>query len=128
MVVDDDPQVLAVIQNLLEPRGFKLKMLANISKFWDIITEFCPDLLILDIEMPDVNGIELCQVVRQEPCWSKLPVVFLCDRINADTVDQIFAAGADDCISKPIEEAKLISRISKRLERIKLLTEFSIVA
>jgi DNA-binding response OmpR family regulator len=123
MVVDDDPQVLAVIQNLLEPRGFKLETLANPSKFWDIITEFCPDLLILDIEMPDVNGIELCQVVRQEPCWSKLPVVLVSDRINAHTVDQIFAAGADDCISKPIEAAKLIQRIWARLERIKLVTK-----
>lgn len=123
MVVDDDPQVLAVIQNLLEPRGFKLKMLADSRQFWDIITDFCPDLLILDLEMPDANGIELCQVVRHDPCWSKLPVLLLCDRINADTVDQIFAAGADDCISKPIDAAKLISRISKRLERIKLLTK-----
>ncbi|WP_392407650.1 response regulator [Chlorogloeopsis fritschii] len=118
MVVDDDPQVLTLIWNLLEPWGIKLTTLEDPRRFWETLTEFSPDLLVLDIKMPHVNGIELCQVVRNDPYWSKLPVLFLTAHVTADTVDRIFATGADDCISKPIEGAKLITRIFKRLELI----------
>ncbi|MFQ4144887.1 response regulator [Chlorogloeopsis sp. ULAP02] len=121
MVVDDDPQVLSVIRNLLETWGIKLTTLEDPRRFWEILTEFSPDLLVLDVKMPHVNGIELCQVVRNDPYWSKLPVLFLTAHVAADTVDRIFAVGADDCISKPIEGEKLITRIFKRLERIQLI-------
>ncbi|RAM48749.1 MAG: transcriptional regulator [Hapalosiphonaceae cyanobacterium JJU2] len=121
MVVDEDPQVLTVIRNFLEPWGIKLTTLEDPRRFWETLTECSPDLLILDLKTPHVNGIELCQVVRNDPYWSKLPVLFLTAHVKADTVDQIFAAGADDCISKPIEGAKLITRIFKRLERIQLI-------
>jgi DNA-binding response OmpR family regulator len=121
MVVDDDPQVLTFIRNLLEPWGIKLTTLEDPHHFWDTLTECSPDLLLLDLKMPHVNGIELCQVVRNDPYWSKLPVLFFTAYVKADTVDLIFAAGADDCISKPIEGAKLITRIFKRLERIQLI-------
>lgn len=121
MVVDDDPQVLTIIQNLLEPWGIRLITLEDPRRFWDIITEFSPDLLILDVKMPHLNGIELCQVVRNDPLWSELPVLFLTAHVEADTVDQIFAAGADDCVSKPIVGPKLVTRIFNRLERTQLL-------
>lgn len=117
MAVDDDQEVLTVIQKLLEPKGFKLTTLCDPRRFWDVLTEFSPDLLLLDVEMPYINGIELCQVVRNDPHWSGLPVLFLTVHTEADTVEQIFAAGADDCISKPIVDSKLINRIFNRLKQ-----------
>ncbi len=122
MVVDDDPQVLTVIQQSLEPLGFRLKTLEDSRRFWDMMTEFCPDLLILDVQMPYINGIEICQVVRNDPHWKFLPVLFIVDNLEADIVQQIFAIGADDCMSKPIVGSKLITRILNRLERIQLYT------
>ncbi|KOP28327.1 transcriptional regulator [Hapalosiphon sp. MRB220] len=124
MVVDDDPQVLSVIQNLLEPWGMKLATLENPHRFWDILTAFSPDLLILDLKMPDVNGIELCRMVRNDPYWRKLPVLFITDHDEANVVDRIFAAGADDWINKPIMGSKLITRIFNRLERIQSIKRF----
>lgn len=117
MAVDDDQEVLTVIQKLLEPKGFKLTTLCDPRRFWDVLTEFSPDLLLLDVEMPYINGIELCQVVRNDPHWSGLPVLFLTVHTQADTVERIFAAGADDCISKPIVDSKLINRIFNRLKQ-----------
>jgi len=117
LVVDDDPQMQTVIKNLLEPWRIKLKIIEDPRLFWDSLTEFSPNLLILDLKMPHLTGIELCKVVRNDPRWRKLPVLFLTAHVTADTVDQIFAAGADDCISKPIAGTKLISRIFNRLER-----------
>lgn len=121
MVVDDDQEVLTVIQKLLEPEGFRVTTLSDPRRFWDILTEFSPDLLILDLKMPYVNGIELCQVLRNDPHWSGLPVLFLTAYAQANTVEQIFAAGADDCVSKPIVGSRLVTRIFNRLQRTQLL-------
>ncbi|WP_373527670.1 response regulator [Nostoc sp.] len=117
MVVDDDAQALTVIQQTLEPLGLTLKTLEDPRYFWDTLTEFSPDLLILDVEMPHINGIELCQVVRNDPYWKFLPVLFLVDNLSADLVEQIFAIGADDCVRKTAKNSQLITRIFNRLKR-----------
>ena len=116
MIVDDDPQMLTAIQNLIEP-WIRLTALEEPRQFWDVLTEFSPDLLILDVEMPYINGIELCQVVRKDPGWSKLPVIFLTAHPDGDTVERLFAADADDYASKSIVGPKLTSRILTCLER-----------
>lgn len=123
MVVDDDPDLLLTIRSLLQPWGFSVTTLADPRCFWDCLIKSAPDLLILDVEMPDINGVELCRVIRNDPQWSKLPVLLLTVHTDADTVDQIYAAGADDCVSKPIREPQLITRIFNRLERTQLLKE-----
>ncbi|MBD2534219.1 response regulator [Nostoc flagelliforme FACHB-838] len=117
MVVDDDPQTLTVIQQSLEALGLTLKILEDPRYFWDILAEFSPDLLILDVEMPHVNGIELCQVVRNDPYWKFLPVLFLVDNLSADIVEQIFAIGADDCVSKTAKKSQIITRILNCVKR-----------
>ncbi|MEH2069702.1 MAG: response regulator [Nostoc sp.] len=121
MVVDDERETLTVIQQSLKPLGFNLKTLEDSRQFWDTLTEFSPDLLILDVEMPQINGIEICQVIRNDLYWQFLPILFMVDNIEADIVEQIFANGADDCVSKPIVSSKLITQILNRLERITMI-------
>jgi DNA-binding response OmpR family regulator len=79
MIVNDDFKVLNRIQNLLEPRGMKLKLLQDPRQFWDTLTEFLPDILLLGVKMPYIDGIELCQVVRNDPHFDSLPVLFIID-------------------------------------------------
>ena len=119
MIVDDNPQVLDSLRTLLEPWGFELLLLANPLLFWDRLNAFNPDLLIVDAEMPlsSINGIELCQVVRNDPYWNHLPVMFLSVRKDAEKINRVFLAGGDDYVSKPIVEPQLIARILNRLER-----------
>ena len=121
MAVDDDPQVLQVLHNLLHPWGIKLSTTDNPWQFWDTLAAVAPDLLILDVEMPQLSGIELCQVVRNDPRWSSLPVLFLTAHTDAETMQRVFAAGADDYVSKPIVGPELVTRILNRLERSRLL-------
>lgn len=121
MVVDDDPQILTALQTLLTPWGIKVYTLDNPSRFWEAITTVNPDLLILDIKMPEVNGIELCQVVRSDARYSAMPILFLTARNDTKTMQEVFAAGADDYISKPIVKVELVARILNRLERTRLL-------
>jgi PAS domain S-box-containing protein len=121
LAVDDDPKVLMVLQSLLEPWGLTVTPLNDARQFWETLETVSPDLLILDVEMPDVNGLELCQVVREDARWSELPIVFLTAHSDAAMVNQMFAIGADDFVSKPIVGAELVTRIVNRLERKKML-------
>ncbi|PPT09483.1 Circadian input kinase A [Geitlerinema sp. FC II] len=117
LVVDDDGELLDAIRTLLEPWGFYLVLLDDPCQFWDVLNRTQPDLLLLDVVMPDVSGIELCQVVRNDPQWYDLPVLVLSSYRDSETVRQVFVAGADDFIQKPLVEPELIARILNRLER-----------
>jgi diguanylate cyclase (GGDEF)-like protein len=121
MVVDDDPQILATLRRLLEPWGIKVTTLEEPQQFWETLEATQPDLLILDIKMPQVSGVELCQVVRNDSRWGGLPILVLTAYTDADTVNLVFSVGADDFVSKPIVGPELVTRIINRLERIKLL-------
>jgi len=121
LVVDDDPQILDILRTVLEPWGFKPALVDNPRHFWDKLEQYNPDLLILDVEMPELSGIDLCQVVRNDPQWRELPVLFLSVHTDATTVDRVFTAGADDYVNKPIREPELIARVLNRLERTQTL-------
>jgi diguanylate cyclase (GGDEF)-like protein len=121
MVVDDDPNTLTMLQSLLTPWGLRLTALEDPKKFWEMLEASTPDLLILDVEMPELTGIELCQVVRNDPRWNGLPILFLTAHNEPSTVNQVFAVGADDFVSKPLIGPELVTRIINRIERIKLL-------
>lgn len=118
LCVDDDPHLLEAVRAVLEPRGVEVHTLNDPLRFWTRLGEVEPDLLVLDIEMPHVNGIELCRVVRADPRWRSLPVVFLTARTEAETLYRVFAAGADDFVGKPFVGPELIARIHNRLERV----------
>lgn len=121
MVVDDDPSILAALRSLLEPWGLKIVTLDDPQQFWSVLEAASPDLLILDIEMPHINGIELCQIVRRDSRWSDLPVLILTAHTDAETINQTFTVGTDDFVSKPLVGSELVTRVINRLERIKLL-------
>jgi DNA-binding response OmpR family regulator len=116
MVVDDDPMILQHLSQVLSPWGLQVITLSDPDRFWQVLTQTLPDVLILDIEMPDFNGIDLCQVVRHDSQWGNLPILFLTAHQEAEMLVQAFAAGADDYIRKPILEPELIARVLNRLE------------
>jgi PAS domain S-box-containing protein len=120
LVIDDDSQVLALLQTLLTPWGLQIIPLNDPRQFWSVWENKKPDMLILDIEMPYINGIELCQIIRNNHQNSELPILFLTVHNDAETINQVFSVGADDFVSKPIIGAELVTRIINRLERVKL--------
>jgi DNA-binding response OmpR family regulator/HPt (histidine-containing phosphotransfer) domain-containing protein len=119
LCVDDDEQLLGAVRALLEPQRIEVHTLSDPLHFWTRLGEVDPDLLVLDIEMPHVNGIELCRVVRADPRRRALPVVFLTSRTEPESVYRVFAAGADDFVAKPFVGPELIARIRNRLERVR---------
>ncbi len=120
MVVDDDPLILSTMTALLQPWGLKVIEVANPEQFWDILTQTHPDLLVLDLELPTFNGIDLCRVVRQDPCYHHLPIIVITAHREAIQVQRVFEAGADDLTYKPIVGSELVTRIVTRIERGRL--------
>ncbi|MEO1373728.1 MAG: response regulator, partial [Cyanobacteria bacterium J06635_10] len=123
LVVDDDRMTLRLVRTLLEPWGIKVTTLNDSRQFWDELESVKPNLLILDVQMPNVDGVELCQLLRNDSRWAWLPIIFLTGQRDADTIQDVFSAGADDFINKPVVAPELIIRIFNRLERTRLLQE-----
>ncbi len=121
MIVDDDLQILTTLKGFLEPWGLNVTALDDPQQFWETLESCSPDLLILDVRMASFSGIELCQIVRNDSRWGRLPIILLTDHTDATLVNQVFSVGADDFVSKPIVGSELVSRVVNRLERIKLL-------
>lgn len=122
LAVDDDPQILAAIDNLLNPLKIELTILDNPLDFWQTIDRLKPDLLILDVNMPYFSGIELCQLLRNDLRWRELPILFFTVHNDLNTVHQILTAGANDCISKVVSPTELVPKIFNHLNRGQLLT------
>jgi diguanylate cyclase (GGDEF)-like protein len=120
LAVDDDPAVLEAVRFVLEPHGIRVDTLDAPERFWETLEESAPDVVLLDVDMPRVNGLELCRVLRNDPRWKSVPVVFLTSRTDPTTVQEVFAAGADDFVGKPFVGPELGARIQNRLERVRL--------
>ena len=126
LIVDDDPQLLQALPTLLAPWGFELTTLADPQQFWTVLTSVEPALLVLDVDMPGINGIELCQLLRNDAKWCQLPVVFLTAHQDEQTQDQIFTSGGDDYLTKPVVATELATRMLNRLERVKLIRNYPV--
>ncbi|WP_434686423.1 response regulator [Pseudanabaena minima] len=120
MIVDDDPNTLIILRQLLKRYDVEVTTLQDSKQFWQILESTCPDLLILDLLMPYYSGLDLCQTVRTSARWHDLPIVFLSSQSDRETIRQLFIAGADDYLSKPVVESDLYTRILSRLDRGRL--------
>jgi PleD family two-component response regulator len=119
MIVDDDQQWLQTLPMLLNPWGFKVTTLAETQHFWAVLQAVIPDILVLDVNMPQMNGLELCQVLRSNQRWQRLPVLFLSVLSDLGTQNQAFLVGADDYLCKPVLGIDLANRILNRLQRVR---------
>jgi len=117
LIVDDDHMVLAALSALLTPWGLEVLTLTEPQRFWEVLIATEPNLVVLDVEMPLVSGLELCQVVRQDVQWGDLPILLVTAHTDAESLQQAFAAGADDFISKPVLGPELVTRVLSRIER-----------
>ncbi len=119
LVVDDEPMISRGLTTLLGKRGMSVTAVNDPLQFWTVLDETKPNLILLDLEMPRISGTELCRVVRSDPRWSELPVIFLTGHTDQASVQRVFAAGADDYVGKPFVPAELMMRIESRLTGMK---------
>lgn len=125
LAVCDDPASREALLALLAPLGLRVTALSEPHQLWEQLEEIDPDLLVLDLDMPGLDGIDLCRAVRADVHFGQLPVLFLTAAADARTVQRIFEAGADDYVNKPIVGEELVVRIRNRLDRVRLHRELA---
>jgi DNA-binding response OmpR family regulator len=119
MIVDDDQYWLKTLANLLNPWGFKITTLAEPQQFWTVLQSVTPDILVLEVNMLDISGFELCQTLRHDLRWQRLPILFLSKLTDQTTQNHAFTLGADDYLCKPVTGVDLANRIHNRLQRVR---------
>jgi DNA-binding response OmpR family regulator len=115
MIVDDSPEILNLYGIMLERQGYHVFRVPDGASALQILEGAIPDLFILDVMMPEINGIELCRRIRALPQHKQTPVIFLSAYSDTETVENVFAAGANDFVRKPIEMQDLEAKIKRLL-------------
>ena len=107
LVVDDEPQILRALRINLRVREYEVHMASTGAEALEVASRFPPDLVILDLGLPDLDGVEVIQGLRG---WTKAPIIVLSGR--ADSVDKVEAldAGADDYVTKPRSEERRVGK------------------
>ena len=118
-IVDDDTEILTFLSTLLELEGIEPIVATSAAAALRLLGDgrAPPDLLLLDIAMPDRDGLDLCRALKKDAALRRIPVFVVSARPGKDVVDRSLAAGAELFIRKPFENGELVARI---LERVRL--------
>lgn len=123
LVIDDDEKLATQLCIWLREGGLEAETVSNPRDSWLRVREFQPDVLVMDVNMPDCNGIELATLLRQEAQTALLPIVFLTGDQTARTRRDAVAAGADDFLLKPVDRETLLHSVKARAHLAKRLQE-----
>lgn len=117
LIADDEQDILDLLSYNLKKEGFTIVTASNGRQAVDIALKEMPDLVLLDIMMPELDGLEVCKILRQRPETAAIPIMFL--TAKSDEIDQILGLelGADDYIQKPISPRVLIARLKTVFRR-----------
>lgn len=116
-MVDDDPELLALLRALLEVQGFAVHTASDGETALQVLHQLAPDLVILDVLMPGLSGKEVCQRIRR---FSPVPILFLTAVGEVDSVVDGLNRGADDYMTKPFHPSELIARVQAIMRRARL--------
>lgn len=116
-VLDDEPDLLELVNLNLIKAGFNTRLFDTAAPMLEALQTQLPDLLVLDLMLPDLDGIEVCRIIRAHPRFRSLPIIMLTARV--ETSDRVFGleTGADDYLTKPFAPQELIARIKALLRR-----------
>lgn len=116
-IVDDEPDILQLLTLQLKKNGFRTVGFADAAGFYDFLKEKMPDLVLLDLMLPDVDGIDICRFLKSQPQTAAVPIIMLTAR--AEEFDKVLGLeiGADDYVTKPFSSRELIARVKTVLRR-----------
>jgi len=117
LVVDDDSDINLALQSALQVRGYEVEGAMTGAAALQACARVCPDLVLLDMMLPDLDGLEVCRRLRAAPATARVPIVFLTARTDEATRVRGLAAGADDYVVKPFSTQEVLLRIRAVLRR-----------
>jgi two-component system KDP operon response regulator KdpE len=118
LVVDDEPQITRVMRTTLSSHGYAIHTAADGDEALEVMREWVPDLVITDLAMPNMEGLELCRRIRGK---STVPIIVLSVRGDEKTKIEALDAGADDYVTKPFAPDELLARVRASLRRAGML-------
>lgn len=117
LVVDDEPDIVDIIrQGLLDDGRFEIKVAANGFDAGMMVKEYRPDLIVLDVNLPDINGKEVCHRVRADQNLEEVRIICISGEVMEDRIQELKLAGADDFVQKPFDIDVLIERMCLQLD------------
>lgn len=123
LIVDDDVDLAAHYRLVLLGAGMEAEVLQQPEMIAETLSAFRPELVLMDMHMPDVSGPDLAGVIRQYDKWASLPIVYLSAETDLGAQIEALGRGADDFLTKPISDAQLVSAVRVRVERARQLAE-----
>lgn len=117
LIVDDDPAALRLIEYVFSRADYEVHMATNGAVALSKVKKLRPDLVILDVMMPDMSGLEVCERLRALPATAHLPIIMLSAKGQVEDKVDGFEAGADDYVSKPVDPPELLARARALLGR-----------
>lgn len=115
LIVDDEPSIVVPIQFLMEQQGYTVMVAENGEGALDIIYKYKPDLILLDIMLPRIDGYEVCEIVRLDPRYRDIKIIFLTAKGREVEIAKGLALGADAYITKPFSNTELVSKVKELL-------------
>jgi two-component system KDP operon response regulator KdpE len=122
LVVDDETQIARVLKTALNSQGYEIKTATDGESALNLAMDWIPDLIVTDLSMPGMSGIELCRAVRER---SQVPIIVLSVRGEEKTKIEALDAGADDYVTKPFSVNELLARVRSNLRRVAVTKESS---
>src|SRR5436305_7740261 len=117
LVVDDDPDIVEIITKSLDEDGrFEVRMANNGFDAGMMVKEYRPDMIVLDVMLPDINGKEVCHRVRADPALEDVRILCISGMIEDDKVQELKLAGADDFLPKPFDVDVLIEKMCMQMD------------
>lgn len=117
LVVDDEYDVTELLSYNLRRNGFKVQSVNDPRRVMEVVREFEPDLIVLDVMMPDLSGLQVCRMIRQESSLKAIPIIFLSAKAEEGDRIEGFESGADDYVCKPFSPKELMLRVLAVLKR-----------
>jgi DNA-binding response OmpR family regulator len=119
LIVDDEPDVVVPIQFLMEQQGYSVMAAYRGEDALDLIYHYKPDLVLLDIMLPGIDGWEVCEIIRLNQNYRDIKIVFLTAKGRDEDIAKGLALGADAYITKPFSNAVLVATVNKLFENKK---------
>jgi diguanylate cyclase (GGDEF)-like protein len=126
LVVDDDPVSARLSQNALAPAGFQISLCHEPQKALQCMRDSSPDLVLLDVDMPGVDGFEICAQMRKDPVLRRVPAVFITHFTDVDHLVRGLSLGGCDYVRKPFEPQELVARVKAHLVRASEYRELTV--
>ena len=121
LIIDDDAETLGYYRTILTDAHMAISELSEPAGIFERLTQFKPELILIDMYMPQCTGLQLARIIRQHAIWLPLPIVFLSTEANTEKQQFAMRVGADDFLEKSIAPAHLVSTLGNRIERFRAL-------